>query len=111
MGPPAPSVQGSSAHSGTYRLSGAHLSIELYGRDDVVPMLEFQRLIIQHVRSGFRPLQPLARGTALPLPDFQVALPRPLLTSQNPPLMSPLPVADDEVHPSEVSATQSACGF
>ena len=77
------------------RLSGAHMSVELYGRDDVVPMLEFQRLIIQHIRSGFRPLQPLARGTSLPLPDFAVALPPPLLTSHNPPLLPPLPVADD----------------
>ena len=63
---------------GHHRLSGSDQSVELYGRDDIGPMLTFQRHIINHVRAGFRPLQPLARGTSVPLPDFQVQLPAPL---------------------------------
>ena len=47
---------------------GTHMSVELYGRDDIAPMLEFQRLVLQQVRSGFRPLQPIARGASAPLP-------------------------------------------
>ena len=63
---------------GHHRLSGSDQSVELYGRDDIGPMLTFQRHVINHVRAGFRPLQPLARGTSVPLPDFQVQLPAPL---------------------------------
>ena len=53
---------------GHHRLSGADHSVELYGRDDIRPMLN-------HIRAGFRPLQPLARGTSVPLPDFPVHIP------------------------------------
>ena len=51
---------------GHRRLSGADRSVELYGRDDIRPMLDLQ--VINHVRAGFRPLQPLARGSSTPLP-------------------------------------------
>ena len=34
-----------------------------------------QAQVINHIRAGFRPLQPLARGTSVPLPDFPVHIP------------------------------------
>ena len=79
---------------GHRRLSGAHMSVELYGRDDIAPMLEFQRLVLQQVRSGFCPLQPIARGASAPLPDFAVALPppapKPVHLQPQPPLLASL---------------------
>ena len=48
---------------------------------------EFQRLVVQHIRSGFRPLQPMSRGASAPLPDFPVTLPPPAQ-----PLPASLPV-------------------
>ena len=59
---------------GHHRLSGAQQS-------------EFQRLVVQHIRSGFRPLQPMSRGASAPLPDFPVTLPPPAQ-----PLPASLPV-------------------
>ena len=50
---------------GHHRLSGADRSVELYGRDDIRPMLDLQAQVINHVRAGFRPLQPLARGSSV----------------------------------------------
>ena len=60
---------------GHHRLSGADHSVELYGRDDIRPMLDLQAQVINRIRAGFRPLQPLARGTSVPLPDFPVHTP------------------------------------
>ena len=62
---------------GHHRLSGPDRSVELYGRDDVAPQLLLQRQLISRIRGGFRPLQPLARGSSVPLPDFGVSLPPP----------------------------------
>ena len=74
-----PSAQPASLRriQGHHRLSGAQQSVELYGRDDAIPMLDFQKLVVQHIRSGFRPLQPMSRGASAPLPDFPVTLPPP----------------------------------
>ena len=55
--------------------SGSDRSVSLYSRDDILPMLRLQRLVVDAVRSGFRPLQPMARGLGEPLPDFPVVLP------------------------------------
>ena len=60
---------------GHHRQSGSDRSVSLYSRDDILPMLRLQRLVVDAVRSGFRPLQPMARGLAEPLPDFPVTLP------------------------------------
>ena len=60
---------------GHHRLSGADHSVELDGRDGFRPMLDLQAQVINHIRAGFRPLQPLARGTSVPLPDFPVHIP------------------------------------
>ena len=60
---------------GHYRQSGSDRSVSLYSRDDILPMLRLQRLVVDAVRSGFRPLQPMARGLNEPLPDFPVILP------------------------------------
>ena len=61
-------------------------------------MLRLQRQIVTSVRSGFRPLQPVARGLDDPLPDFPVSLPSPssvpdhfLLSPDCLPEASPLP--------------------
>ena len=40
-------------------------------------MLKLQADIINKIRSGYRPLQPVARGSSNPLPDFRVTLPPP----------------------------------
>ncbi|OLP79432.1 hypothetical protein AK812_SmicGene40269 [Symbiodinium microadriaticum] len=47
---------------GHHRQSGSDRSVSLYSRDDILPMLRLQRLVVDAVRSGFRPLQPMARG-------------------------------------------------
>ncbi|CAE7236031.1 unnamed protein product [Symbiodinium sp. CCMP2592] len=62
---------------GHHRLSGSDKSVSLYSRDDIIPMLRFQRQLVLALRSGFRPLQPVARGLDEPLPDFPVTLPAP----------------------------------
>ena len=79
---------------GHHRLSGADRSVELYGRDDIRPMLDLQAQVINHVRAGFRPLQPLARGSATPLPDFPVQLPSSPLPTLADPCEVPMPPAD-----------------
>ena len=76
--PPPPAFALVAAHSlKCTLLAWASKSVGLYSRDDVVPMLRLQRQIVTSVRSGFRPLQPVARGLDDPLPDFPVSLPSP----------------------------------
>ena len=75
---------------GHHRLSGADRSVELYGRDDIRPMLDLQAQVINHVRAGFRPLQPLARGSSVPLPDFHVQLPSAPVPTLADPAMGPV---------------------
>ena len=97
---------------GHHRLSGADRSVELYGRDDIRPMLDLQAQVINHARAGFRPLQPLARGSSVPLPDFAAQLPAalvPVLSEANvgpahlPPAFPPCPGPVQEHDPSPVS--------
>ena len=38
---------------------------------------QLQADIINKIRSGYRPLQPVARGSSKPLPDFRICLPAP----------------------------------
>ena len=47
-----------------------------------------ERQLISRIRGGFRPLQPLARGTSAPLPDFPVVLPAPAQPAPALPLAS-----------------------
>ena len=106
---------------GHRRLSGADHSVELYGRDDIRPMLDLQAQVINHIRAGFRPLQPLARGTSVPLPDFPVHIPsaplpalglnpdEPLLPSPAfPPDPSPLPAPSPSPAPLASSSNSAA---
>ena len=60
---------------GHHRLSGADRSVALYSRDDIIPMVRLQARVVAAFRSGFRPLQPVARGLVAPLDDFPVVLP------------------------------------
>ena len=76
---------------GHHRLSGPDRSVELYGRDDVAPQLLLQRQLISRIRGGFRAVQPLARGSSVPLPDFGVSLPPP---AQPSPALTSAPIAD-----------------
>ena len=82
-------------------------------QDDIRPMLDLQAQVVNHICAGFRPLQPLARGTSVPLPDFPVQVPsaplpamgpspdQPLLASPTfPPEPSPLPPASPASVPS-----------
>ena len=78
---------------GHHRLSGADRSVELYGRDDIRPMRDLQAQVINHVRAGFRPLQPLARGSSTPLPDFPVQLPASPLPTLADPCEAAVPLA------------------
>ena len=48
-------------------------SVRVYSRDDIGPQAE----VINRIRSGCRSLQPVARSSAKPLPDFLVSLPPP----------------------------------
>ena len=59
-------------YSRTSKPVGSESSVHLYGRDDIGPMLLLQQDIRKHIHSGFRPLQPLARGYSDPVPDFRV---------------------------------------
>ena len=61
---------------GHHRPSAMEGSVRVYSRDDIGPMLQLQADIINKIRSGYRPLQPVARGSN-PLPDFRVCLPAP----------------------------------
>ena len=62
---------------GHHRPSAMEGSVRVYSRDDIGPMLKLQADIINKIRSGYRPLQPVARGSSKPLPDFRVCLPAP----------------------------------
>ena len=62
---------------GHHRPSAMEGSVRIYSRDDIGPMLKLQADIINKIRSGYRPLQPVARGSSKPLPDFRVSLPPP----------------------------------
>ena len=75
---------------GHHRASGSDKSVGLYSRDDVVPMLRLQRQIVTSVRSGFRPLQPVARGL---LPSPWSVPDHFLLSPDCLPEASPLPAA------------------
>ena len=57
---------------GHHKPVGSESSVHLYGRDDIGPMLLLQHNIRKHIHSGFRPLQPVARGYSDPVPDFRV---------------------------------------
>ena len=57
---------------GHHKPVGSESSVHLYGRDDIGPMLLLQQDIRKHIHSGFRPLQPVARGYSDPVPDFRV---------------------------------------
>lgn len=61
-------------HQGHHRMDGARHSVSLYSRDDVHPCLKLQGLIVQAVRGGFRPLQPVLRGSCPPLADLPVMI-------------------------------------
>ena len=76
LGPPAArGLRPSAPYKGIIDSPGSDRSVSLYSRDDILPMLRLQRLVVDAVRSGFRPLQPMARGLNEPLPDFPVVLP------------------------------------
>ena len=63
---------------GHHRQAGAHSNVALYGRDDVHPAIQLQRLVIHRITSGFRPVIPLLRGGAKPIVDRPVAVAPPL---------------------------------
>ena len=64
------------------------------GRDDICPMILLQQDIRKHILSGFRPLQPLARGYAEPSPDVKVEFSAALVARQ-------IPLPPPSVHSSE----------
>ena len=107
---------------GHHRGSGSDLSLRLYSRDDIAPMILLQRQIIDRIRSGFRPLQSLHRGASAPLLDFPLSLPAALPgpveanTGHEPQpaddydaqqLDEPEPLADDHDSPAQVSSGDS----
>ena len=100
---------------GHHRGSGSDASLRLYSRDDVSPMLLLQSQVIERIRSGFRPLQSLDRGAAVPLVDFHVPLPPPAsdLPAAHDPYCPELdqreetPVPDEVPEPSSPSAASS----
>ena len=53
------------AAQGHHQLKEANACVELYGRDDVQPMLECQKQILLAVQSGWVPAIPLQRGLVL----------------------------------------------
>ena len=91
------------------------------GMMSYVPMLRLQRQIVTSVRSGFRPLQPVARGLDDPLPDFPVSLPSPssvpdhfLLSPDCLPEASPLPaqaVPPPAAGPSPTMVEEDLCSL
>ncbi|CAE7298030.1 unnamed protein product, partial [Symbiodinium microadriaticum] len=45
---------------GHRRQSGSDRSVSLYSRDDILPVLRLQRIVVEAIRAGFLPLQPMA---------------------------------------------------
>ena len=60
---------------GHHRQAGAKSNVALYGRDDVHPAIQLQKLLLHKISSGFRPVIPLLRGGAKPITDRPVHLP------------------------------------
>ena len=69
---------------GHHKPVGSESSVHLYGRDDIGPMLLLQQDIRKHTHSGFRPLQPVARGYSDPVPDFRVDFSAAVVASLSP---------------------------
>ena len=69
---------------GHHKPVGSESSVHLYGRDDIGPMLLLQQDIRKHIHSGFRPLQPVARGYSDPVPDFRVDFSAAVVASLSP---------------------------
>ena len=84
---------------GHHRLSGADRSVALYSRDDIIPMVRSQARVVAAFRSGFRPLQPVARGLVAPLDDFPVVLPSGSLPSLDSAALPPDCLPDVPVPP------------
>ena len=84
---------------GHHRLSGADRSVALYSRDDIIPMVRLQARVVAAFRSGFRPLQPVARGLVAPLDDFPVVLPSGSLPSLDSAALPPDCLPDVPVPP------------
>ena len=57
---------------GHHRQRGASASVALYSRDDTCAL---QTQLVDKIIAGFRPLKPVSRGAACPLPDIPVHLP------------------------------------
>ena len=55
------------AEQSHHHLHGGRASVRLYSRDDVWVALASQRLIVQNVAEGFRPLTAQGRGTKIPV--------------------------------------------
>ena len=58
------------AEMGHHRSSSGNSSIELYSRDDTARALRGQSLVVNAVRSGWRPMRAQARGGQTPLPQI-----------------------------------------
>ena len=92
-------------HQGHYRAASSGFCVDLYARDDVYPALALQRTILSRITSGFRPVTPLLRGGAPPVPDRPVSIPPvPGLSEMDTQTSVSLPMAEDHVDTdSEVS--------
>ena len=82
-----------------HRLSSADRSVALYSREDIIPMVRLQARVVAAFRSGFRPLQPVARGLVAPLDDFPVVLPSGSLPSLDSAALPPDCLPDVPVPP------------
>ena len=60
--------------SRVHRLHGGRASVRLYSRDDVWGALACQRLVVQKVAEGFRPLTAQGRGTQIPVIEPSVEI-------------------------------------
>ena len=60
---------------GHHRVSSSTTMAALYSRDDVHPALQAQRIILQKILQGFRPITPALRGGQVPLKEHPVTFP------------------------------------
>ena len=84
------------AEQGQHRQHGGRASVRLYNRDDVWGALACQRLVVQKVADGFRPLTAQGRGAQIPIAEPPVKID---------PLTVPMEVVPDDFDSTPISQT------
>ena len=93
---------------GHHRGSSASATVALYSRDDVHPALQVQKVILQKVLDGFRPIIPMLRGGQVPIQEQPISLPAPLLSRDTNDEFVPTGIAVPEIDDCEDTDSASS---